>query len=419
MDILDFAGLREDAEHAVHQPEFGVIEGRARRVRRRQRVTIAASVAAVLVTAFAAGAGLASPWSERGSPAAIPSDPVQVPKALRYFEFHRADARNLYALGARSPDVPGAAADPSPVYRVLLAASHDAGASWTVHQLPASFHDPAVVLTVIGRRTVVVTRLEQAKNGFSAAVTTDSGERWTVLDRLPAAADQVKGAVGIATNNGAMIVADPRTGRLYRLKHGPNLRSRDLVTTMSASTGLWAEGLDGSNRSVVAHSTNGGRTWSTHVLGPVAKPVAFENLELASVDGRTVYALHGALPWEGASLFRSTDGGRSWKQVDGGAWPPSLYLTQIAVLPGGAILQPRPAENGVVGVRASLSTDHGRTFHTVTLAGFPDNPGAASLDPSLIQFDPQAGGYVLRYGAAPRAYLSTDGLTWRSVEVPH
>jgi photosystem II stability/assembly factor-like uncharacterized protein len=151
----------------------------------------------------------------------------------------------------------------------------------------------------------------------------------------------------------------------------------------------------GSTHGVVrsARSTDAGRTWAEARIG-------------AGVPGGAVVALSGETAYAGTTygwgLFRSTDGGRSWRRVD----PPGVvYVHALAIAPGDAAVAYVAIACCSNARGLYESTDGGRSWQRLT--------GAPDADVDAIALDPQNPKTV--YIGVPwgegAVFKSTDGGT--------
>lgn len=130
-------------------------------------------------------------------------------------------------------------------------------------------------------------------------------------------------------------------------------------------------------RATLLASRDGGRTWAT--AGALPAPIG----ALVADPSRpaTLYGIRGYAPWPQGDIFKSSDGGRSWRQIysDAGAPPPAMAL---AVDPMDADVLYAGLFSGWKDRRSPLlrSEDGGRTWRR--LHGFgPGMVVALAADP--------------------------------------
>ena len=122
---------------------------------------------------------------------------------------------------------------------------------------------------------------------------------------------------GLTVREGSLQTADPQITSLAVDPRAP--------ATVYATRSLWTGG-GLTLRQELFKSTDGGRTWRT--LGLAARLVAVD-----PADPATVYAIVGA-GWKTNRLFRSRDGGRRWQPIDRGL--PSTHFSGLAFDPTAA-----------------------------------------------------------------------------------
>jgi photosystem II stability/assembly factor-like uncharacterized protein len=95
--------------------------------------------------------------------------------------------------------------------------------------------------------------------------------------------------------------------------------------------------LAGSDKAVLARSTNAGNSWEPVTIPPSASTLKFSVIEFDPVDPQIVYAGTGTNrnPLDGQGLYRSLDGGQTWQRFNN---PPlsdrtGTYIQGIALDP--------------------------------------------------------------------------------------
>ncbi|HEX8631534.1 MAG TPA: sialidase family protein [Catenuloplanes sp.] len=443
MPELDFHGLRDEIGDAARQPEFASVMRRASRIRTR-RYSAATGTAAVLTLAVAlAGSTLASGGTRPSGPPGGAAGPgvgssAGVPSGgpARAIEWAgAADALHLYAVLTDCDECPR-----------RLVGSADGGRSWrTRHTFGGGqMQWFAPRLITIGPESLLFdaplagqpgARLPGFPAGFPKAhnpvepvrsnwrLTTDGGATWrdVAKSKTPVAAATAGSPIVSCeaetrdADNCVLYVLDPAAGRLAPLANQPPLLGMD-VTRVPASAGLWVQGYHrDSERPAMAVSRDNGRTWTTTVFTeepPVAastgRPRATQNLpNVTTADGRTAYAMfvRGAAP---PRVYRSTDGGRTWKRTNGDTPVSEAPLSSPeswVTADGAHVILDQPD-----GLARFLVSADGRRYTPMTVTGLQDE--IASGEP--MRLPTMAGGRYL-YQSANRAYVSDDGRRWQPV----
>ncbi|WP_327027982.1 glycoside hydrolase [Micromonospora sp. NBC_01740] len=420
MPDLDFAGL-DRAAQAAFKPDFAEVGDRARR-RRRTRAA-ALSLTALALVAAATTVGLRAdeppppvPGTEpTPTPVFVPSpgpSASPVPGAGRPVRTGPMVAGDLDHFYLRWHDCRGEGCV------LMVAGTADRGATWRSFPLPLP-RDASSVIAAAGRRTLVAHYQHggegtPVRQGWLSSV--DGGERWREV--TPGRAAQVPEGWWVASHwlgrpFEEIMAADPVTGDLVQVPQTSGLKQTALVGDASAEAGIWASGyesetvMDGrlvGRGSAVAVSRDGGRTWHRHVFAGALTAGNDVALDIATRDGRTVYAVGRV----GAALVvhRSDDGGLTWQRTTGSATVGERSV-QASVRPDGALV----VQAGVhAGDRPLMfiSRDGG-----LSLSPTDPVPGAAA-DPM-----PGSDGYVQRtWPYFSDLWYSADGATWSHMSPP-
>jgi len=411
MHDLDFHGLVDEIGDAARQPEFATVRQRTDRLRSRRRRAMAGGVLGVTAVLTLGGYAITGPGGGPVGPAeASPSAVVEAPARIR--SATAGDADHFYALVADCESC-----------KPRLMASEDGGRTW--QQRPAYsalLEEPDIIpnLDVLGPRILTLglpAKLGRSENdsGAKRKISTDGGATWRDLQvsRTPVAAapagthlvDCITGTCGLAV--------DPAAGTLAPLAAQPALAQYVMAHT-PVGAGLWVKGLDpATGRPAVAVSRDRGQTWTVAVFtmeSPAPSPDGGTPRsylpDIATADGRTVYAIIEGTDDGYAHLYRSTDGGATWQRTNPDGPPSGLpfVTTQSFVTTDGAHVMLLLEGDTVV---ARISPD-GRTYAPLAMAGGPAKVAA----PTVIDKNH----YLSHDGQA--LYLSTDGRNWRGLTTP-
>ena len=390
----DFSGLRSDVEINTVLPEFGEIETRARRQRRRQRFGNSAGTLGLLLLVLPALAigglaltrnsdthsaiGISVAGANTGHPSAPASARVDR-VTVRLVAADGVDFAHLYGL---TEVCQGTACD---LQLVSL------GSSMAVKRRDIFRTDPHQALT--NERMVALT--EGTVQVFATIGATDKPANEQLLADLPPRDSRTPLRPVQVSSTGPIGVVYGTDPAVLPLAHEPGLADMQLV---DGSHGWWVTGVDAkSGQTAISVSRDSGTTWTTGLLG--AK-VPTGSVVLATGDGNDVYAL--ARIGVKVALFCSVDGGVTWSapKVQTQWGTPASY--GISVNAGGVVQVFYVASDG--DATFTRSSDGGRTF---VPSGVPI--------PTNGQIVPVPGGYVL-LGSQPQ--LSADGQTWTSLRLP-
>jgi hypothetical protein len=426
MRDLDFRGVLEDVTDATQQPEFGIVRRRTARMRTRRRVLASGGALAVAAVLAAGGVAVTGGGGD-GLPELVGSPATETgPQRIQWAG--AADADHLYALVG------------CPTCDATLMASSDGGQTWQPRPTDQWLAKPAAMLDlyVLGPEILAYGLPEALTGGQSDAVTDglrgkgndgptqsretprislDAGRTWKTLsasEEPVAAAPDGTRLLGCGLGSCDLHAVDPATGVLAPLATQPPLTHAD-IAGVPLDAGLWVSGLDpASGKPAVAVSRDGGKSWRSHVFTDEAVVPQDRGLvagkyitAVATYDGRTVYATltgtHDGIP----HLYRSADGGRTWRRTNPDG-PPSGVETVTGL--GYATAD---------GAHVTMFTEGNTFVLRVSTNGRDYRPLVAAGGPPTISVPPDglAGGqYLMRSERA--LYLSGDGRTWRQVTLP-
>jgi BNR/Asp-box repeat len=326
-----------------------------------------------------------------------------------------ADDRNGYAIRYTCTNTPISCT------RDLL--STEDGEHWVLRSLPSGVRlgTGSGRLRVLGPRQLAIADLSVP--GQERWYSADAGQTWQQVPGTPedtVEAIPAGGLLDFVCHRGtsrwincvktSLVVTLPESGRLATLANQPGLELMHADRLSAAADGSWwVPGLlPATGRWAVAVSRDAGRTWSVVPLpGSQGPPLVGLRVTVAR---EAVYAVGvGRLPGSGdsedglISIFRSTDGGRTWQQT----WR--------------AVEGKEP--RSIAGV--AMAGASGRLIvHTTTGGAYVSGDGGASFAPAGIAgtADPvrwSRAGY-LAYPTtppSPRFRISRDGVTWTVITV--
>src|SRR3954453_152414 len=161
-------------------------------------------------------------------------------------------------------------------------------------------------------------------------------------------------------------------------------------------------------RGLVFRTTDGGRTWK-NVTPPDTEGFSFRDVEASSADTALILAIGSG---DASRIYRTTDGGRSWDTAFVNDDPAAFYDC-MAFFPGGR--RGLALSDPVDGRFRILPTRYfGRSWTVLPDAGMPEAPtefGFAASGDCLVTVGHNA--YFGSGGGAARVFRSRDyGLTW-------
>lgn len=424
MPDLDFAGI-DRAAQAAFKPDFAAVQHRARRRRRTRTAAVSLTALALAAAAGAVGLRTGEP------PVPVPGSDVIPTPAFVPSPGPSATASPSPRVGRNAHSGPLVAGDLDHFYlrwydcqgedcAMKVGGTADRGATWRTFPLPLP-RNAGFVVAAAGQRTLVVNyqygdgRAAPTRQGWLASV--DGGEQWREVTpgtaaRVPEGWRVVNHWLGPRFDE--IVAADPVTGDVVLVPQTSGLKMSEFAGDVPAGAGIWASGYEEQRTvsggrlvgqgSAVAVSRDGGRTWDRHVFAGVLTAGDDVALDIATRDGRTVYAVGRV----GAALVvhRSADGGRTWRRTAGTAVVGERSV-RASVRPDGALV----VQAGVVAGDRPLmftSRDEGESLSPVAPA-----PGAAA-DPV-----PGTSGYVQKtWPNASGLWFSADGEIWTYVSAP-
>ncbi|MCW3816524.1 hypothetical protein ONA91_18940 [Micromonospora sp. DR5-3] len=378
---------------AVRQPPLDELRSAARlraRARRRQRggllLAVVAALAGTALTPVAGGLGGGQP-----TPTAVPAPPAGA-------ELFLLKDRSVVAVRVTNINC-----------ELNFSNTRDFGRTWSPYRR-ARYDGPCRIKNGRGESDVryfpLSARTYLVSVDGRSYLSTDEGRTWrdgasaiVTVDAFPPKAQLVSSGVAWWGLPEPMAV-DPDTGTAYRLRAG--VPTADTMNSLYVSPDgvLWAAFWPGDVRqpSVLARSTDRGRTWETQLApnGGAVMSVAAQNGQVAYLLAEPYSPMGGKAP-DGslATIMRTGDGGRTWQRVETdlpAAWSGDRHLVLGA--DGSLLIGDGDANgNGFLWV----SRDGGRHF----------TKNLMDRDGVVISWLP---GQVLYYGAGG-VRLTTDGRT--------
>lgn len=169
---------------------------------------------------------------------------------------------------------------------------------------------------------------------------------------------------------------------------------------------VWASGSGGA----IARSLDGGLSWEPVPPPPAAEDLDFRDVHAFSAEEAVLLA---AGPGEASRLFRTADGGRSWKET----WrcrEPEGFLDAMDFWPDGTGLAlGDPIDGRLMVLR---SQDHGRSWNLAPQSERPvtlEGEYAFAASGSCLDCGPDNMAWIVTGGAAARVLRSPDrGTSW-------
>ncbi|WP_329106177.1 glycoside hydrolase [Micromonospora sp. NBC_01699] len=440
----DFHSLLVDVGRITQQPGFDLVQRRARRLRTRRQLVVAGAGLAVVAVLGAAGltvtrpaasdlpaatpspSGPVAPTSPP-APAVLPSRPASSsPPVVR--ELLAGDPDHLYAVVEDCDDCQG-----------WLMGSQDGGRTWQTRLAVSLRLDKSDLIRVVGPSAIMAgiwerkpsqepclrpapectTHAQEATLRISA----DAGATWRdlVVDDEPVESAPPSGGVVMdlmttntqPTQRGRLYAVDPEMGRIAPLANQPPLTQYEKIA-VPLSAGVWLEGLDPTTRRpAVAVSRDGGASWVTSIFeaekqvgdqAPVR--LGISRPEVRTADGQTAFAMFaaGAGP---VRIYRTTDGGQSWKRTnpDARSWDVPRTPRSLVVAGGRHVVIDRAEPTAPI--RLFESTD-GRVYQPFAPVGLPP----IGIAPIAVDKD------LFLYRDYNTIYRSEDGVHWQPLGPP-
>jgi hypothetical protein len=410
---LDFVGLRHEVEAATRLPEFGTVEQRAKRLRKRDRLAVLAVLLATL--AVLTPSGFAALAANGSGPAVIGPDQEEPQPVVSISPSTSPDVAQPLNLDVHTLAITGP--DLNHLFAAVDVCSNPAKGKASGSRICSLQVSP---LGDSSKSPLVIGQLRRRSDQtLSNVQLTPLSSKSLLLSGVPAGGAPV--FVRISTTGGASTVSVPghsgslstgdhvvqlsRHGELFgvrqsddeivRIAQQPALAQPTVVSSVAPGKGWWATGVDpGTGELAVAVSRDLGHSWVSRRLGVrpgTGTPV------LGSYDGRVAY-LFIAIGSEVVE-FTTLDGGLTWSRVPA-SLPPTPGGTVdnplgTVVRPDGSVLFWTADHNGTV---FRESHDGGHSFAATTT---PDGPITATGD-----------GYVV---VDDLPEVSRDGRTWTAM----
>jgi photosystem II stability/assembly factor-like uncharacterized protein/tetratricopeptide (TPR) repeat protein len=237
--------------------------------------------------------------------------------------------------------------DPSILYASIwdgILKSTDSGTTWELiaagkDALPETAH---VLAVVPGNNQIIYAGTEGGVYKSS-----NGGQKWEARNR--GMADTPIYTLAIGSRDGELIYAAGKGAEIWRSIDGGSSPweklSSDYFKKAFYALALHPENNQwvyvGTNESTVALSTNGGRNWQLRNWGLEHRPLSLQisSLTIDPRDPRTIYAGTGFRSnLDGHGVYKSSDGGSSWKAINNGlpvdtTWLGGYYVQSVAIDP--------------------------------------------------------------------------------------
>jgi photosystem II stability/assembly factor-like uncharacterized protein len=237
--------------------------------------------------------------------------------------------------------------DPSILYASIwdgILKSTDSGATWELIAVGRdALPEPAHVLAVVpGNNQIIYAGTEGGVYRSS-----NGGQKWETRNK--GMADTPIYTLVLGSSDGELIYAAGKGAEIWRSIDGGSSPweklSSDYFKQAFYALALHPENSKwiyvGTNESTVALSTNSGRDWQLRNWGLEHRPLSLQisSLTIDPRDPRIIYASTGFRSnLNGHGVYKSTDGGLSWKAINNGlpidtTWLGGYYVQSIAIDP--------------------------------------------------------------------------------------
>jgi photosystem II stability/assembly factor-like uncharacterized protein len=237
--------------------------------------------------------------------------------------------------------------DPSILYASIwdgILKSTDSGATWKLIAAGKdALPEPAHVLAVVpGNNQIIYAGTEGGVYRSS-----NGGQKWE--ERNKGMADTPIYSLAIGSRDGELVYAAGKGAEVWRSIDGGSspweklssgyFREAIYALALHPENSQWIYA--GTNESTVVLSTNGGRHWQLRNWGIEHQSLSLKisSLAIDSKDPRNIYASTGFRSnLNGHGVYKSTDGGLSWKSINNGlpvdaTWLGGYYVQSIAIDP--------------------------------------------------------------------------------------
>jgi hypothetical protein len=412
--------------------------------KRRRRTTAVARLGTAAALGVSLVAALVVTAPTRGPDEAVEPDRADPPATVQLRAIGGYDEQRLYAIV-----LPCANWDCDPELRT----TSDGGRSWTTRGTIADVNLPGTpweihvsrsgAIGVFGYRAdgarVLSTSIDRGRS--FAQVTPDGPVDAAARDAL------VTCAYEPSTDRCAVQVNDLDAGTAGPLAGQPTLV---VLNVRRAPDGtIWALGRDdGAKRPAIARSTDGGRTWTTHVFADAPELTAGHRLlngRATAVDGTVVVELTYALladpdPHHNVA-YRLRDG--AWQRLDTGVFDGRAMVGASYVEPDGTLVLQETARTGPAMWQTSPPTTPWSSGGPPWSSGPPQRQPGGPAAPGTRYWSCSPGGTAYRRIEPPRgltteqladvvrlpgggylartfagAWVSDDGRAWKRVAIP-
>lgn len=262
--------------------------------------------------------------------------------------------------------------------------STDAGNTWSQIGLTGTYSIGNIVVNPLNTQVVYAAavgslRRKNSERGIYKSI--NGGSSWSQV-------------LYIADSVGAIdVVIDPSNPNKLFAAMWERQRREDYIKYGGPMTALYSTTNAGANWSVV----NGGFPSNASDLGRIS-------LDICNSNPQVIYALTAYANGNTRGLFKSTDGGTSWSNINSAAAPSSNYSWFNRVCK----VNPNDAGNVYCGgLDMSRSTNGGASFSTI---------GASHVDHHALAFAPSNTNFIVNGNDGGLDYSTNGGLSWQPTD---